>query len=115
MSKSKVSFNCLCKKEDTYQAGIIFDFNFEFYLNKKFLVSNFKYMIHVRQTIEIPEVNPPQVEKNIVQVPKSIENYLLNKEKLKQKHKTKKSKSLKRQLENEFGQIDKSFEKKLKK
>lgn len=72
-------------------------------------------MIHVRQTIAIPEVIPPHVEKNVVQVPESIENYLLNKEKLKPKIKTKKSKSLKRELDQEIDKIDKLLGKKIKK
>ncbi|RNA31355.1 DNA-directed RNA polymerases and III subunit RPABC2 [Brachionus plicatilis] len=81
VTKSKVSLNCLCKKEDQYQA-----------------VSSFKSVIYVKKCIDIPEVVAPQMEKNKVQIPASIENYLLKKES--SDHKTKVSKRVKK----EFGQ-----------
>lgn len=116
LSKSKVSFNCLCKKEDTYEASNSFYLNKFFFSKIKILVSNFKNVIDVKRCIEIPEVIAPQIEKSQVQIPESIENYLLNKEKSKEKskEKLKKFKRKNTQLDEELEKIDKSLNKKLK-
>ncbi|CAF0954877.1 unnamed protein product [Brachionus calyciflorus] len=100
MTKSKVSFNCLCKNDDTFQA-----------------INKFKYIIQVQRCIEIPEIIAPEKVYNKVEVPNVIENYIEKKQnKLNSvfEEKPKKSKNLKRVLEDEIVNLDKTLGKKSK-
>ena len=70
ISKAKSSFSCLGRKDGSLQA-----------------INNFKYIIQVKQVMDIPKPVAPLISINHVEVPDSVNSYL-----------TKKNKKLKRLL-----------------
>jgi hypothetical protein len=77
ISKAKSSFSCLGRKDGSLQA-----------------INNFKYIIQVKQVMDIPKPVAPLISINHVEVPDSVNSYLTKKNKklkrlLKKKNKTK--------------------------